>query len=499
MSRATLAAAAIVAVIALGGALAVAGPSPTPSALAPSPSLPGVVAPIRRPAPPTRRADLVRVPRSGRIWIATGSMGTPRSGHTAVRLLDGRVLVVGGAGDENDTSAELYDPDTGTWSATGNMLKPHAGFLAFPATLLRDGRVLVGDADDPGALDPIFGAEVYDPDSGTWTPTGKMIEASPGTATVLRDGRVLVTGSDGTSSQLYDPDNGTWTSAGKMVTSSRGHAATLLPDGKVLVVGGFDVSNDDAFDSAELYDPATGTWTAIAPMHAAKGSIRATLLPDGNVLVVGGPDIRPPTPPELYDSATGSWTVAGDPARPVTSYLSATLLSDGTVLLTDVPDAVLYDPGTGSWTATGTMLAQHDVAPSAALLLDGTVLVTGGIDCPPVGVCSGVSSAELYVPAGVSPPPAVAAPSPTAHPTPTPSPTPVPPQAGPVPPDARSWKVTVSNKSSEPATLFVAKENEQGLLGRACRERDPERRGPRRHRAGDLPPSREGWRVGRSS
>ena len=67
-------------------------------------------------------------------------MGTPRSGHTAVRLLDGRVLVAGGGG-ENDTSAELYDPDSGTWSATGNMAKPHA---CFPATLLRDGKVLVG-------------------------------------------------------------------------------------------------------------------------------------------------------------------------------------------------------------------------------------------------------------------------------------------------------------------------------------------------------------------
>ena len=114
---------------------------------------------------------LAATPPAG-VWIPTGTMGTPRSGHTAVRLLDGRVLVAGGAnGDENDTSAELYDPDTGTWSATGNMLKPPRGF---PATLLRDGKVLVGDVEDPDA-DDRSGAEVYDPATGTWTATGKMV------------------------------------------------------------------------------------------------------------------------------------------------------------------------------------------------------------------------------------------------------------------------------------------------------------------------------------
>ncbi len=95
-------------------------------------------------------------------WTATGTMGTPRLEHIAVPLLDGRVLVVSGGtnSDWKDTSAELYDPATGTWSATGSMLRPHAGF---PATLLDDGRVLVGDTD---------GAELYDPDSGTWTDAG---------------------------------------------------------------------------------------------------------------------------------------------------------------------------------------------------------------------------------------------------------------------------------------------------------------------------------------
>ena len=162
LSRTTLAAAAVVAAVAVAGAFFViqrglpeiAAPSPTPSTQ-PSPSLPAVVAPSS--APDATVPNPPAFPRTAGTWIPTGTMGTPRSGHTAVRLLDGRVLVVGGANhdEENDTSAEVYDPDSGTWSATGNMVRPRGGF-AFAATLLRDGKVLVGDGQ---------GAEVYDPDS----------------------------------------------------------------------------------------------------------------------------------------------------------------------------------------------------------------------------------------------------------------------------------------------------------------------------------------------
>ena len=465
-----------------GGALAagsgilrlpsVVPPVPAPSVVAIATASPDATSPSpSESAAPSAAPDPSAFPRTSGTWIATGSMGTAHDGRaSAVRLLDGRVLVVGGDYSEDDppsdpSSAELYDPDTGTWTATGAMLRPGYGFAA---TLLRDGRVLAGD----GA-----GAEVYDPASGTWAATGTMVNANPGAATLLHDGRVLVTGSGGGSSQVYDPLSGMWTSTGKMATPSFGHAATLLPDGKVLVVGGQD-GNNGAFASAELYDPATGTWTAIAPMHAARGSITATLLPDGKVLVVGSSFREPPTPPEVYDPATGTWTVLGDPAGPGTSYPSATLLSDGTVLLTDAPNAALYDPGTGSWTATGTMPSLRRGTPPSVLLLDGTVLVAGGSECTPAEMdgnrevpgseCTVTSSAELYVPAGVSPPPAVLAlPSgvTTPSPSPTPTPTPVPPQAGPVPPGARTWKVTVMNKSSQPATLFVAEENERGDMG----------------------------------
>ena len=453
VSRTTLAAAAVVAMLALGGAIFVlgGGPSPTPSP-DPSPSPQGIVPPSANPSEPGPTAS--NVTGLTGAWIATGSMGAPRSEHTAVRLLDGRVLVVGG-GDQNDRSAELYDPNSGTWSATGSMVKPHA--RGFPAILLRDGKVLVGEDVEPGT-DPsasgIMGAEVYDPASGTWTVTGKMVTVvREGIPALLRDGRVLVVHPG--SAELYDPDTGTWSATGKMITSGLGAgAAVLLPDGKVLVPGGG--SDSGMLDSAELYDPDTGSWTVISSMNAPRDEVTATLLGDGTVLVAGpsASSSFPPTSAELYDPASGTWTVTGDMGRPEGSYGSATLLLDGTVLVTGLYSGPeLYDPGTRSWTPFWPMLGSHGIAPVTPLL-DGRLLVAGGA----------TGSAELFDPGATpttSPPPTLA---PT--PVPTPTPTPVPPQAGPVPPDARTWEVTVINKSSQPATLFVAAENEQGLLGR---------------------------------
>jgi hypothetical protein len=356
----------------------------------------------------------------------------------------------------------LYDPATGTWSATADMLRPLGGF---PATLLRDGRVLVGDSlgeDRPGA-------ELYDPATGTWSDTGMPISGAShaaDTATLLADGKVLVAGLEG--AQLYDSASGTWSATAEMTTPRYFATATLLPDGRVLAAGGYVVP-DVISDAAELYDPNSGSWTAIANMHAPHGHHTATLLRDGNVLVssssfdtAGGSQLEA----EVYDPATGTWTAL--PVRPGIAMGTTTLLADGRVLVADpYPDSVaaeLYDPDTGSWLTVATMLRSHGTP--AILLLDGTVLVAGGRDCSDDGICVATGSAELYVPAGVAPPPlpTFPPPPPPVIPSPTPRPTPYPPQAGPIPPNARSWTVTVVNESSKPATLFVAEEDGDGML-----------------------------------
>jgi WD40 repeat protein len=183
--------------------------------------------------------------------------------HTATVLPDGRVLVAGGAGVEGcglgcprqlKATAELYDPKIGVFSRTGSMSTARWNRTA---TLLPNGRVLIAGGDNLGggsdADNAISDAEVYDPTSGTFVATGSMVAARTGhTATLLPNGRVLIVGgSDGnhalTTAELYDPAAGTFSAAGSMSNARYGATATLLADGRVLISGG------SANASAELY------------------------------------------------------------------------------------------------------------------------------------------------------------------------------------------------------------------------------------------------------
>jgi len=90
--------------------------------------------------------------------------------------------------------------------------------------------------------------------------------------------------------QAAQAATGTWTATGNLNTSRHFHTATLLPDGKVLVAGGyyFQMGEMKPLQESEVYDPATGTWTATGNLNTARGGHTATLLPDGKVLVAGG-------------------------------------------------------------------------------------------------------------------------------------------------------------------------------------------------------------------
>ncbi|HYO52187.1 MAG TPA: kelch repeat-containing protein [Archangium sp.] len=220
-------------------------------------------------------------------------------------------------------------------------------------------------------------------------------------ASLLPNGRVLVTGgSDGTSTlasaEVYDPLAGTWTATGAMTSARYYHATTLLPDGKVLVTGGSNGSV--ALATAELYDPATGTWTSAGSMGSPRYNLSATLLPDGKVLIAGGYNGSVLTTAELYDPSTGAWTSAGSMGSG--HYLHAAIrLPQGKVLVmggyttAPIATAELYDPATGTWSSAGSMSSARGYL-AAILLPDGRALVIGGYDGSAF-----LATTELYDPA----------------------------------------------------------------------------------------------------
>ncbi len=246
----------------------------------------------------------------------------------------------------------------------------------------------------------------------TWTSTGSMSVARLyHTATLLSNGKVLVVGgqsADGSSTsslssaELYDPATGVWTSTGSMSGVRAFHTATLLANGKVLVTGGSSNGGGNRLGSAEVYDPGSGVWTNTGSMSSARYDHRAILLANGKVLVAGGVgNSGALSSAELYDPTSGMWTSAGSMSVARFDH-TATLLANGKVLVAAgssppanrLSSTELYDPNTGDWIVTG-MINRARALHTATLLANGKVLVAAGHD----GIDGITASAELYDPA----------------------------------------------------------------------------------------------------
>lgn len=216
------------------------------------------------------------------------------AGATATSLGDGSVLVAGGhlpAGP----AAERYDPVSGQWSLAGDMVVARRGHSA---TRLADGRVLiVGGVTCCLATGDFLTstAEIHDPSTGGFQATGSLATARAlHAAALLPDGRVLVTGGvidinavTTASTEIYDPSTGRFSPGGDIQVGREGHSAIVLADGRVLVLGGARASS-----TTDLFDPAANRWSAGPALQPARAASTATLLANGKVLVFGGEDAQ---------------------------------------------------------------------------------------------------------------------------------------------------------------------------------------------------------------
>ena len=230
----------------------------------------------------------IYTPATGR-FTPTGALTARRGGHTATLLPDGTVLIAGGFNGSGLTSAEIYNPTTRRFTPTGAMRTARS---AHSATLLPSGKVLV--AGGGIRQDVTATAELYDPATGTWAPTGPL--AAPRhkhAAHLLPGGKVLIVGgSDNrdwrgryTNTEVYDPTTGAFQANGLLAEArfKLAEAVAPLPGGRLLVAGGGT--------AVEVYDPATRRFTsATGQIDAARFYATATALPDGRVLILGGYD-----------------------------------------------------------------------------------------------------------------------------------------------------------------------------------------------------------------
>jgi hypothetical protein len=311
----------------------------------------------------------------------------PRSGQTATLLPDGKVLIAGGMRRNQDFSwsAEIYDPATGKFQPTGKMAERRVGHIA---VLLRSGKVLIaGGWVGHGSTDS---AELYDPATGKFAAIAKLTaRRGEPRATMLANSDVLITGGDDhdgpdghlASAEVFRAATLSFQATGAMHHAREAHTATLLNDGKVLIAGG---KGENLTASGELYDPKTGTFRETGSLVTARYKHTAGLLPDGRVLIAGGSDERDWSgnlnSAEIYDPHTGNFapTSSMNDSR-FKLPEQAVQLQNGKLLVAGGSRAAeIFDPASGKFFVVSGQMNDKWHYMTETRLFDGSVLLAGG-------------------------------------------------------------------------------------------------------------------------
>lgn len=388
---------------------------------------------------------------SAQVWQPTGNMLDPLSGESATVLLDGRVLIAGGAGLpvagaptglQYPTRAEIYDPGTGDFAPAADLNFGRAGQAA---VLLRDGRVLIVGGEEwlPSYTAVSPPPEIYDPATGKFTVL-QSVNGSPlpvaefgltFTATLLKNGKVLITGGPTEDGQppvsgdfdlspsrawLFDPKTNTFSDAGGTGADGGMYSQVLLPDGNVLVVGGtLDDGQTTADAPAQIYHVATNTWETIPtpglPLGPQVWDPALAVLPNGTVLVAGGGDCcidQDGLLAWIFDPATETFTPTKGLPRDGISGLGF-LLPNGSVFLPASGHPQFYDPATGQFLEAG--LGPGSAGGTGAALVqlpdNGGVLSAGGRNAKGVAVSSAFVFHDTPAPFSISAPAAASFPT----------------------------------------------------------------------------------------
>ena len=363
------------------------------------------------------------------VLTVTGStltLNTSRYQHNATLLNNGSVLIAGGVNCPSAgsctylNSAEMYSPTSGAFANTGSMATSRTA----PAVLLGNGKVLIAggySCDSSGNCASLSSAEIYDPNAGTFSGAGNMtIDRYGHTMTLLGSGQVLIAGGETCSSatsctvlntaELYNPVAGTFTATGNLNAARFNASAVELSSGKVLIAGGFNGANYPAV--AELYNPVADTFSVGASLNTPRANSTATFLNNGQVMIAGGSTCNSPGCPtaatELYSGGSFHYPTYPTGNMNVSRFdQTATLLTNGQIFLAGGYDSCasscisdgtteIFDPQAYSFTSSQALSSGRS-GHTATLLTDGSVLLVGGIN-------SGLtlSSSDSYQPTSLA-------------------------------------------------------------------------------------------------